>query len=205
MATFAPYFGYLASLLLILALLVNNDLKFRWLNTGGNIAFITYALVLHTIPVLITNLILFCINIFYLYKVYNRKEKFELIEFTGEEKLARQFMDFHMGGINEYFPGFNGLIPRDNLNFVVTRNVVISNMFSARVDEQGDAWVLLNYTLPKYRDYKVGRFIFEADRDFLVSKGVKRIVYDIPVSSKHRSFLKHIGFTESEGLLVKII
>jgi hypothetical protein len=72
--TIAPWFGYLASLLLALGLMVNNDLRFRWLNTGGNIAFITYGTIINAIPVILTNVILLCINVFYLYRIYNRKE-----------------------------------------------------------------------------------------------------------------------------------
>ena len=65
-----PYFGYLASLCLIIALLVNNDLKFRWFNTFGNIFFIVYALVLNAVPVLITNVLLLGINAYYTTSIY---------------------------------------------------------------------------------------------------------------------------------------
>jgi len=39
-------------------------------------------------------------------------------------------------------------------------------MFSAHVSATGDAIVALNYTLQKYRDYKVGTYIFEKEKDF---------------------------------------
>ena len=102
-----PYFGYLASLCLIIALLVNNDLKFRWFNTLGNIFFITYAIVLNAFPVLLTNLILLGINVYYLIKVYRRQENFDMLEFKGEEKLAQKFLEFYQTDIAAYFPGFN--------------------------------------------------------------------------------------------------
>ena len=109
----ATYFGYLASLMLIIALLVSNNLKFRWFNTAGNLAFITYALFLQAIPVLITNCILLALN----------------------------------------------------------------------------AWHLV-----KYRDYKVGRYIFEKEKQFLLEKGVKRILYiDVP-NKNHLRFLRVMGF-----------
>jgi hypothetical protein len=189
-----PYFGYLASICLIIALLVNNDLKFRWFNTLGNIFFITYAIILQAFPVLLTNLILLGINVFYLIKVYFRTEDFDLMEFKGDEKLAVKFLHFYEKDISGYFPNFHQDLFKMNLNFVVTRDLVIANIFSATVLENGDAEVALNYTLQKYRDYKVGKFIFEKERDYLVAKGVKRIVYTNIENRNHQKFLEVMGF-----------
>ncbi|MBC7934682.1 MAG: YgjV family protein [Rhizobacter sp.] len=190
----ASYFGYLASLCLVISLVVNNDLKFRWFNSIGCLAFIVYAVFLSAIPVLITNAILLCINIYYLLKIYTKKENFELLEFKRDEKLASKFIDFYWKDINAYFPGFKPERLQGNLNFVVIRDVVIANIFSAALAPNGDAIVALNYTLPKYRDYKVGTFIFEKEKDYLISKGVKRIVYSDVVNKGHIDFLKVSGF-----------
>lgn len=189
-----PYFGYLASLCLIIALLVSNDLKFRWFNTLGNVCFIMYAIILGAIPVLITNLILFCINAYYLVKVYRKQENFDMLEFKGDEKLAQKFLQFYQKDIASYFPAFNSSALVNNLNFVVTRDLVIANMFSADVSVTGDAFVVLNYTLQKYRDYKVGTYIFEKEKDFLIANGVKRIVYTGVPNKNHLEFLTVMGF-----------
>lgn len=205
----AVYFGYLASLLLIIALLVNNDLKFRWYNLLGNISFITYGILLTAVPVLITNAILLIINIFYLVKVYSKKENFDLIEFSGDETLVFKFLQFYQKDIHFIFTDFEAKALKGNLNFVVLRDVVIANMFSANLQQNGDAVVLLNYTLLKYRDYKVGKFIFEKEKDFLQSKGVKRLVYKKVTNKKHEQFLKVMGFNwveeNGELLLIKTL
>lgn len=189
-----PYFGYLASLCLIIALLVNNDLKFRWFNTLGNVAFIIYAVILSAFPVLLTNLILLGINLYYLIKVYRRQENFDMLEFNGDEKLAQKFLLFYEKDIAGYFPDFDKTDMQHNLNFVITRDLVIANIFSASISSNGDAVVALNYTLQKYRDYKVGTYIFEKERDHLIEKGIKRIIYTQVVNKKHRQFLTVMGF-----------
>ena len=191
-----PYFGYLASLCLIIALLVSNDLKFRWFNTAGNVFFIIYAIVLSAFPVLLTNVILLCINAYYLLKVYRKQENFDMLEFTGDEKMAQKFLQFYQKDIANYFPGFSPAALTNNLNFVVTRDLVIANMFSAEVSATGDAIVVLNYTLQKYRDYKVGTYIFEKEKDFLIANGVKRIVYTSVPNKNHRDFLTVMEFTK---------
>ena len=189
-----PYFGYLASLCLIIALLVSNDLKFRWFNTAGNVFFIVYSIILGAFPVLLTNVILLCINAYYLLKVYRKQENFDMLEFTGDEKMAQKFLQFYQKDIANYFPGFSPAALTHNLNFVVTRDLVIANMFSAEVSATGDAIVVLNYTLQKYRDYKVGTYIFEKERDFLIANGVKRIVYTSVPNKNHKEFLTIMGF-----------
>ncbi len=201
----ASYFGYLASLFLIIALLVNGDIKFRWFNILGNISFIIYGIVFIAWPVLLTNGILITINIYYLYKLYIRIEDFDLIEFTGEEKLATKFLSFYDKDIKSYFPEFSLVQLKGNLNFVVLRDIVIANIFSAQVLDNGDAVVALNYTTKKYRDYKVGKFIFEKEKQFLLSKGIKRIVYKHVANKSHIHYLKTLGFEEYERSFAKTI
>ena len=191
----APYFGYLASLLLAIGLLVNNDLKFRLLNTAGNIAFIIYGLVLGAMPIILTNSILLAINLFYLYKIYNRKEKFELLEFSSGGILVDRFLSFYEKDIAAYFPDFKREQLEGNLNFVVLRDLVIANIFSAKLADDGTAEVILNYTVTKYRDYKVGRFIFDTENQYLLSKVVKTIYYSSIANKQHRKFLTAMGFS----------
>ncbi len=192
----APYFGYLASLLLAAGLLVSNDLKFRWLNTGGNIAFIVYGVVLGAVPIILTNVILLAINLFYLYKIYNRKEHFELLEFSSGGILVDRFLSFYEADIASHFPGFSRHQLENNLNFVVLRDLVIANIFSAQLADDGRANVIINYTVPKYRDYKVGRFIFDKEKQYLISKGVKNLWYQTVANRRHKKFLAVMGFVK---------
>jgi len=197
------YIGYLGSLLLALGLLVNNDLKFRWLNSGGCIAFIIYGILLNAVPVILTNAILLTINIVYISKMYNRKELFELMEIIPGNKITDKFLSFYKEDIAKHFPSFEKNQLEGNLNFIVLRDLVIANIFSAKITTNGDAEVLINYTIPKYRDYKVGRFIFERENQFLTSKGINNIVYKNVQNRKYEKFLKKMSFkktTTPEGI-----
>ena len=199
----APYFGYLASLFLIIALLANGDLKFRIYNSLGSISFIIYGIIFSAWPVLLTNVILFFINIYYLRKLYAHKEDFELIEFCGDEKLALKFLHFYAVDIKIYFPDFKEEQLKGNLNFVVLRDIVIANIFSAQVLENGGAVVALNYTTKKYRDFKVGKFIFEREKQYLISKGIKRIIYKHAANKSHIHYLKTLRFLAHESGFAK--
>ena len=188
--------GYVASLLLALSLLVNNDLKFRWLNTLGCLSFIVYGVLINALPIIITNSLLLLINLFYLVKLYRTDEDFDLIEFKGNEKLVHKFLSFYKKDINAYFPAYHHAEKENALSFVVLRDLVIANIFVATLTNEGKAIVDINYTVEKYRDYKVGKFIFDKEKKFLISKGVKQIVYENVPNKKHQKFLKVMGFKQ---------
>ncbi len=190
----AQWIGYLATLLLAISLLVNNDVKFRWLNLSGCVAFIIYGAVLNALPVVLTNVLLFGINAWFLVQIYRRHELFEIYEFKKGGVIVDRFLEFYEKDILLYFPEYKRELLEGNLNFVVLRDLVIANAFSTKLSDDGTAEVFLNYTTSKYRDYKVGRFIFEKEKQFLLSKGISKIYYPKLANLHHKKFLLKIGF-----------
>ena len=62
--------GYAASVFLILSMAIKNDLrKIRFMNMLGCLCFIIYGYFIDSIPIIIPNVIIFCIQIYYLYIV----------------------------------------------------------------------------------------------------------------------------------------
>ena len=193
----AQILGYLAFIFLAVSLWVTNDIKFRWVNSLGCLAFVLYGIFISAFPIVLTNAVLLTINIYFLFKIYRRQEKFDLVEFTKDASLIPKFLSFYQKDIDAYFPGYSLEDNADEIKFVVLRDIVVANIFVARVDDGGDAWVQINYTVPKYRDYKVGRFIFERENEYLFTHQVKRIVYENVHHKEHVKFLKVMGFTTS--------
>ncbi|MEO5783117.1 MAG: hypothetical protein ABIQ07_07595, partial [Ginsengibacter sp.] len=118
-------------------------------------------------------------------------------EFKGGEKLVYKFLSFYKDDIAKYFPAYVHEENANNLQFVVLRDLVIANIFVARLDNNGSAIVELNYTVPEYRDYKVGRFIFNNEQKFLISKGVRSIIYPDVTNKQHEKFIKVMGFKKT--------
>lgn len=192
--TIALIVGYLASVCLAFSLLVNNDLKFRWLSAAGCVSFIIYGILISAFPVILTNGILLLINILQLIKIYRRNENFDLLEFNYEDKLILKFISFHQRDIKNYFPEFETSEQTGDVNFVVLRDMVIANIFVATVLNDGTALVKLNYTIPKYRDYKIGKFLFQKEKQLLLSRGINRLVYAKVFNRQHEKYLIRMGF-----------
>ena len=186
--------GYLAFILLAISLLVNNEIRFRWLNSLGSISFVLYGLMIDAFPIIITNGLLLCINIFYLIKIYTTDEDFDLIEFFSTDSLIQKYFSFYQKDILTFFPNFSLQDKENELRFIVLRDLVFANIFVAQISPEGIAFVKINYTVPKYRDFKVGRFIFEKENKYLRSKGIKQIVYKEVINKNHIQFLKIMKF-----------
>lgn len=204
----AEWMGYAASFFLILSLLVTNSLKFRWLNAAGCIFFVIYGAMLQAIPVLLTNSILLAINVYYLVSIYRYSEKFDLLPFNAGDPIARKFIAYYEKGIQDYFPHFKQeqLSGEDNcIHFFVLRDMAIANMFSAAISHNGEAVVHINFTVEKFRDYKVGRFIFKEEKAYLQNRGVHKMVYKQLPNDKHIGFLKVMGFVQEGSYWVKSI
>jgi len=205
----AQVLGYLAFLFLAVSLLVNNDIKFRWINSLGSLSFVLYGIFIHAFPIVLTNAVLLIINIYFLVKIYRRQEKFDLVEFSKDATLIPKFLSFYQKDIKAYFPDFVMEDRAEEIKFVVLRDIVIANLFIAAVDDKGNAFVKINYTVPKYRDFKVGQFIFEEGKAFLHAKGIERIIYKEVLNRDHEKFIKTIGFKkelqDSRNWYVKVI
>ena len=188
--------GYAASVLLAISLLVNNDLKFRWLNTWGCLAFIVYGLLINAFPIILTNFILLLINGFHLIKIYRRNENFDLLEYSKNDKLIHKFLSFYQKDIKTYFPDYDPHLdePANNISFVVLRDMVIANIFAASILDDGTALIKINYTVPKYRDYKIGKFLFQKEKQLLLSRGIRRLVYTHVFNKQHEKYLLKTGF-----------
>lgn len=190
----AQLLGYFAFLFLAVSLWVSNDIKFRWINSLGCLSFVFYGILIHAFPIVLTNSVLLAINSYFLFKIYRKQEKFELVEFTKDAALIPRFLSFYQKDIQAYFPDFIMRENKEEIKFVVLRDIVVANIFVATVDTDGNAFVKINYTVPKYRDYKVGRFLFDEGKEFLLSKGIKRIIYLQVDNMQHEKFLKVVGF-----------
>ncbi len=202
-ATIAPFIGYLASVLLMIGLLVTKDLQFRIWNGLGCLFFIIYAVIIGALPVLLTNAVLLIINIYYFIKILSRSETFDTADIDAGNELALKFLRFYEKDISAYFPAFTPEQLHENVNIVVLRDLVIANMFSGKLGADGILNVTLNYTVPKYRDYKVGRFLFGTAPEILKAKGVNKIIYNQVAKKSHAIFLKKSGFSVEGGVYTK--
>lgn len=67
------YIGYIASGVVLISFIMKNMNTLRMVNCVGCLLFVTYGVLLESIPVIITNLAICGINVFYLIKAQQTK------------------------------------------------------------------------------------------------------------------------------------
>jgi hypothetical protein len=103
------------------------------------------------------------------------------------------FINFNLADIHRFLPDFK-YHPEDDLYaFFVLRDTVPAGLMITRPVDRGEAWIVLDYVSPGYRDFKVGHFVFQANAPVFGARGVKRL-YSQPGTEAHRGYLRRMGF-----------
>jgi hypothetical protein len=189
--------GYTASVIVALSMTMSSIVKFRWINLIGASTFAGYGLLIGAIPVALLNGFIVAVDIYYLSRIYSKKELFETIEIRGDNRYLLQFLDFHNKDIQAFFPGFSYKPELNTISFFVLRNMHVAGIFLAHTDTNGALRVGLDYSVPEYRDYKNGKFIYRSLKKEFIKGGFKKIVAP-GLTKKHAKYLKRFGFIEEE-------
>jgi hypothetical protein len=196
-------FGYFASLIIAISMTMSSIVKFRWINLVGAVAFSTYGLLIHALPVTVLNGFIAVVDIYYLIRIYRKKEVFDILEVRSDNKYLLEFLKFHDKDIHRFFPGFTYKPEMNTISFFVLRNLSVAGVFLAHREENNILFVGLDYVTAEYRDLKNGKFIYTHLRSRFIEQGFQKVV--APVSSrKYEKYLKKLGFKkDKEGRFVK--
>ncbi len=197
------WFGYVASAIIALSMTMNSIVKFRWINLVGALSFATYGFLINAIPVTFLNGFIALVDIYYLSKIYSKKEHFETLEVRSDNKFLIRFLKFHDKEIQKFFPGFSYKPEMNTISFFVLRNMNVAGIFLAHRENNDTLKVGLDYVVPEYRDFKNGHYIYHRLRNKFIKQGLKKVV--IPVySKKYAAYLKKMGFKKvGENLFEK--
>ena len=190
--------GYIASVIIALSMTINSIVKFRWVNLVGALTFSTYGFLIGAMPVAFLNGFIVSVDLFYLYRIYSKKELFDTLEIRGDNKYLLNFLKFHDKEIQKFFPGFSYQAEMNTISFFVLRNMAVAGIFLAHKEGDDVLKVGLDYVVPEYRDHKNGKFIYHRLRQSFLDKGFKKVIANAN-SKKHIKYLKKIGFSENKS------
>lgn len=203
--TFLQFMGYGASLIIAMSMTMSSIVKFRWINLAGAVIFGVYGLLIGAIPVMILNSFIISVDIFYLIRIYNKKELFDFLEIRGDNKYLLKLLEFHKEDIEKSFPGFVYKPELNTISFLVLRNTAIAGVFLAHKEENNILKVGLDYVVPQYRDYKNGKYIYHHLREGFIKTGIKQVATK-GYNTRHIKYLKKLQFKENDkGLYVKVL
>ena len=190
--TWLEILGYAASVLVAVSLMMRSILRLRLINLAGSATFALYGWLIGAVPVAAVNLLIALINIYYLKGMLRSREFFRLLEVAPDSAYLRYFLGFYAEEIRRFLPDFvpppggldvNLLVLRD----LVPAGVVLGNVHGSTLRLEAD------FVIPQYRDFKVGRYLFEECAGFFRDRGIRRIESP-PGTHQHRTYLERMGF-----------
>lgn len=195
--------GYTASFFVVLSLTMTSVVKLRLISLVGSSTFLAYGLLIGALPIVVTNVVIVVINLVFLFKLFTKKEAFDLVEVAPESKFLERFLEHNASDIEKVWPGYTYRSVDEHLRLIVFRDLVPAGVFIASVEGRM-ATVELDYAARNFRDMKNARTLFGSGQDLLRSRGIDSVISPA-VSEIHVKFLNKLGFRESaSGLVLKL-
>jgi GNAT superfamily N-acetyltransferase len=190
--------GYAASVLVAVSLMMSRIVRLRVINLVGSLAFTIYGVLVGAYPVAAVNAFIVLINLWFLAKMLRTREYFRILQIEPDSEYLRHFLATHEEEIERFSPGFAHDPARRELTFFVLRDLVPAGLFIGELREDGCLWVRLDYVIPAYRDFKIGRWLYDECADFFRQRGIREIrsPSGTPV---HAKYLRRMGFTPVDG------
>jgi len=192
--------GYMGSVLIAISLMMRSLVRLRAINSIGCLIFVIYGILIHAYPVAILNGFIFCVNAFYLIRMFRQKDYLQLLEISHDSAYLNGLLDFYKDDIQEIFPDYAHILRADQSTYLVLRNMVPAGVIIQQ--RNGDrANILLDYVIPTYRDFRVAHFFFHEKADYFHSQGIDRFVAT-PGKLSHAKYLERMGFHLKDGMYI---
>lgn len=188
--------GYTASVLIAVSLMMSSIVKLRIINFFGASVFSTYGFIIGAYPVGVLNGFIVIVDLYYLLEIFLKKkeEYFHVLEVKNNSDYLRYFLNYYENDIKKFIPSFT-FLPCESCHVMfVLRNTVPAGLVISEYTDDDSIHVRLDYAIPGYRDFKMGKYVF----DEIFKKRKVKTIYSDPGSEKHARYLKKMGFTKSE-------
>ena len=195
---FYELLGYVASGLVAVSLLMRSILRLRVLNLIGAVCFTIYGLLIAAYPVAAVNFIIILINLYYLREMFGTQEYFRLLSVSPRSDYLYDFLEFYGEEIGRFVPGFTFEPGDDTAVFFVLRDMVPAGLVIARPETADTLRIDLDYAIPGYRDFKIGRFVYGPHSPLLQKKAVRRVISEAE-TTEHSRYLQRMGFKRQEN------
>ena len=184
---------YLASGLIVIAMMMSSILWLRMINMVGAAAFAVYVSLIHAYPVALLNTFVVMLNIYYLTRMLRAKRIFQLLKLKPDSDYLNYFLGFYRRDITNILPGFEYRAVENQVTLFILRDSAPVGVFFAEQKPDGVLRVILDFVVPGYRDLKIGRSLFVEQAEFFQQDGVKAAII-APRTKKFGAYLVKVGF-----------
>jgi hypothetical protein len=189
------WYGYLASLVVFISLTMSSIIKLRIFNFVGCLIFAHYGMLVGALPITVANISIALINVYYLYQIYSSKEQFKLVDAEVASAYYLHFLNSNQTEITKQASVKE--LREVNCSFYMLRDDNIAGILAGFKEDDGTFTLLIDYVIPKYRDYKLGVYYYNDHPEFLKDKGIT-MVKTSATDKDHCFYLEKMGFVSTD-------
>ena len=198
-AVFYEVVGYVGSALIVASLPMKSILKLRLVGLAGAVVFLTYGVLISAYPIVITNVVIISIHLFFLRQLLGATPVFTVLEVRQGSRYLEHFINHYLDDIRQNFlPDFHFEPKPDRYRAFILRDMVPAGLFICDLDGTDTVQIQLDYVIPAYRDLKVGRFIYSSSSSIFTDDQITH-VESPPGTRRHSQYLERIGFRRQTG------
>ena len=189
--------GYLASALVVTSLAMTSVVRLRMISLAGSITFTVYGALIGSVPIIITNSSIACLNIWFLSRELGGRRDLGAVFVPPDSPFLADFLTNHARDIQNFQPEYDPTHGPD-IAIVLTRDglpagVVLGDLHDECLD------ITLDYVMRAYRDSRLGDWLYGDGARILRAEGIERVTTP-GGNESHRSYLARVGF-EYDGEL----
>ena len=185
--------GYAGSVLIAISLMMTSILRLRLINLAGSAVFSIYGLLIGAYPVAVLNGFIVVVNAFHLARIFRAKEYFQLLPLKPDSQYLPYFLSFYREEIRRILPEFKYNPSANQVLLFILRDCSPVGVFIAEQRRDGVLRVILDFVIPRYRDLKIGRFLFVERAAFFKERGIKEVIIS-PRTAEFGAYLVKVGF-----------
>jgi hypothetical protein len=188
--------GYFASALIVLSITQTSILRLRILGLAGSLTFLVYSIVIGAYPIAVVNVVAAAIHIWYLRQLLRRTDEvFRILHVVPDSSYLIDFLDFYRGEIQGRFQPEFRYSPSDaQVTAFVLRDMVPAGLLIGTPQHDGTFEVELDFVIPQYRDFKIGRFLY-SEGSAALAGFAPSCVWATASNPDHAKYLHRMGFT----------
>jgi hypothetical protein len=200
--------GWAGSAVLVWSLMQTRVLRFRTYNLAASIVLTFYNAVIGVWPMVAMNAVIALINVYHLARLMRTRDDertYEVVEVGPAEDYLRYVLRRNAADIERHNPGFvwDGAAPGRSAFLVLRENETVGVVLLSDAGD-GTARVELDYVLPRFRDFSVGKFVYRRGGR-LAELGYRRLVAPTDRMADARDYFPRVGFRPSGDTLVREI
>lgn len=192
--------GYFASILILVSLLMSSAVKLRVLNAVGALVFTVYGLLIGSYPTAFLNGVSVIVDIYYIVKLLGSTQDMTMARVGTGEAGLQEFLRFYRDDIGHHFGNWDFILHPEDAVYMVFADAAPVGLLIGKIQEDNSLQICLDYSVPRYRDCSVGRFLYQR----LAGEGIRQLT--TPRSTPdHEAYLQKVGFILCDDRFVKTL